>query len=504
MNCMKKTTFIILIFVIGLFTACDDLLDKSPYTSIPEEELFQDVEGAQIALYGVYDNFSKADYYGRLIYAYEGSKGPDFFVDGTGNRFEKENAYDETSSSSGAASDAWETIYAGIRMCNNILFHLEKIEGDEDEINRIKGEVLALRGLSYFDLMRLFAYPPIYSFPTGEHYQEKYKMGVPLITSMKQTDDVLVKSPSRADAKDCYDQILKDLVEAATFLDGIKAKNGTISYQAVNALLARVNLYVGNWDEVVDKGEIALNEGGRLIAYSNYKTTYYNAFNSESIWELGYTTADNLSSNSLNYLVRNPTINDPGDPDDGEIVEDLGYAGYGGNSYLQDVLTEISTDVRSYLICDNETGDDTGIRKYVGSDAHYLHNIPVVRLPEVILTIAEAYAELDNLPKAEELFNQLYTVRTGLTYTAVSKEQTIKDILKDRRKELVLEGHTYWDHFRRALPFDREAEGSVDEDKSHIDFTLPQVVYPIPQSEMESNPNIREQQNPGYAPYVTD
>lgn len=493
-----------MILIIGLCTACDDLLDKEPYISIPDKELFKDVEGAQIALLGIYNNNTSADYYGRLIYAYEGSKGPDFFVEDTGNRFEKENAYEESSSSSGYASAAWETIYSGIRMCNNLLDNLELIEGDEDEINRIKGETLALRGLAYFDLMRLFAYPPIFSCPTGEQYQEKYKMGVPLIISMEDTNSIPDTPPARTDAKECFDQIIKDLIEAANSLEGLNADNGMVSYQAAKALLARVHLYLGNWEEAVSTGEDALNEGGSLLSYDDYRTNYYKAYNSENIWELGYTTTDNLSSNSLNYLVRYPTINNPGAPNDGEILADQGYAGYGGNSYLRDVLTEIPTDVRSYLICDNDTGDDTGIRKYVGSDAHYLHNIPVVRLPEVILTVAEAYAELDNLPKAEELFNQLYTVRTGLTYSAVSKEQTIMDILKDRRKELVLEGHTYWDHFRRAIPFDREAEGSVDEDKSHIDFSLPQVVYPIPQSEMESNPNIREQQNPGYAIYVTD
>ena len=121
------------------------------------------------------------------------------------------------------------------------------------------------------------------------------------------------------------------------------------------------------------------------------------------------------------------------------------------------------------------------------------------------LTLAEAYAEDDKLPIAISYLNNVTEMRLDSTFLVSTKTQLISDILKERRKELVMEGHTFWDHFRRAIPFDREEEGNVNSESAHIDFiTQHQVVYPIPQNEMESNPNIRDQQNPGYEPYTAN
>ena len=498
---MRKI-FILLTIILGLLTSCEDILEKKPYTSIPDFEMFTDVEGAQGALNGIYNQLTSADYYGRLMYAYEGSKGPDFYVEDTGNRFETENGYLETSVSDGYANNAWDDIYKVVFLCNNVLVNIDLIDGDADEIRRIKGEVYALRGLAYFDLMRLFAYPPIFSVKGGMKYEDKYKWGVPLILSQEEHIDAATNPPAREEASVCYDQIVSDFTTAITNLDGISGAKGRVTYEAANALLARVYLYLGKWSEVVKAGEVAATEGS-MISHDDYVTEYYQSYNSENIWELDYSETDNLSSNSLNYLVRYPTIDKPGDPDDGKVAESIGYAGYGGNVYLRDALREVSTDVRQYLICDSRLGDETGVRKYIGQNGnHNVFNIPMVRLPEVYLTLAEAYAESNNLSKAEEYMNYVHEARTGESYSASSKDQTISDILYERRKELVLEGHTYWDHFRRAIPFDREAEGNVSDDVAHIDYTLPQVVYPIPQNEMEVNPNIRDQQNPGYADYT--
>uniref|UniRef100_UPI003217AA23 RagB/SusD family nutrient uptake outer membrane protein n=1 Tax=uncultured Draconibacterium sp. TaxID=1573823 RepID=UPI003217AA23 len=497
-----KNKIILFTILLALLTGCDDILDKTPYTSVPDFEMFSDIEGAQGALNGIYNSMTSYDYYGRLIYAYEGCKGPDFFVEDTGNRFQLENGYRETSVSGGYASAAWDQIYSTIFLCNNLLANVTLIEGNQDEAMRIKGETLAIRGLAYFDLLRLFAYPPIYSCPGGAQYNDKYKMGVPLILSQEEAINALTEPPVRTDAETCYDQVVTDFKDAATNLANSSAADGRVSLQAVNALLARVYLYLGNWSGVITAAEAATS-GGSMLDYDDYKTNYFKAYNSENIWELDYSLADNLGSNSLNHLTRNPTIDIPGDPNDGKIADDaIGYAGYGANVYIREVLRAIPEDVRTYLICDNELGPETGIRKYIGDGGHSIHNITIVRLPEVYLTLAEAYAEQgSDLTKAADYLNMVYEKRTNITYTGTTKEQIIQDVLLERRKELVLEGHTYWDHFRRAIPFDREAEGNVGSEVAHIDFTLPQVVYPIPQNEMESNPNIRGQQNPGYAAY---
>ncbi|MCU4156188.1 RagB/SusD family nutrient uptake outer membrane protein [Carboxylicivirga sp. A043] len=499
-----KNKLLIITLLLAVLWSCDDVLDKQPYTSIPDSEMFTDTEGAQQALNGIYNEISGADYYGRLIYAFEGSKGPDFYVEDTGNRFQEENGYRESSTLDGYANDAWDKIYSTIFLCNKMLANIDLTEGEADEIRRLRGEALAIRTLAYFDLMRLFAYPPTFSVPGGANYNDQYKWGVPLLLSQEDHINASIEGPKRVEAAACYAQITSDFEEAAGYLDGTSAASGTISYEAVNAILARVYLYMGEWSKVITAGEKALG-GTSMLGYAAYTSNYFKPYNSESIWEIEYSLADNLGSNSLNHLTRNPTVDIPGDPNDGTIADDgIGYAGYGGNIYLGALLNEVDGDVRQYLICDNELGDDTGIRKYIGDGNHSVHNIYMVRLPEVYLTLAEAYAEQGtDLGKAAEYMNHVYEARTNVEYTApATGDLIVADVLKERRKELVLEGHTFWDHFRRAIPFDREAEGNVSNDVAHIDYTQPQVVYPIPMNEMEANPNIRDQQNPGYAPYA--
>jgi len=499
-----KQTFIVFTLLFTLFIGCTDVLDKEPYTSLPTEVLFEDVEGAEIALVGIYNAISNEDYYGRLVYAFEGSKGPDFYVEDTGNRFQEENGYRETSTLDAYANDAWDHIYSVVMLCNDVLHYIDLIEGDEEAIKSIRGQALAIRGLAYFDLMRLFAYPPVFSISGGANYADQYKWGVPLILSKKQNEAAVITPPKREESAVCYDQIVSDFTDAAAYLNGIDVRTGEVSYEASNALLARAYLYLGQWDNAIIAGENALGSHSMLV-YEDFVTSYFKPFNSENIWELGYSQTDNLSSNSLNHLTRNPTVDAPGKPNDGKIDDDgIGYAGYGGNVYLRAVLNEVVGDVRQYLICDNELGDDTGIRKYIGNGGHSIHNIYMVRVPEVYLTLAEAYAEQGtNLPEAAKYMNFVYEARTSLTYVApATGDLIVADVLKERRKELVMEGHTFWDHFRRAVPFDREAEGNVSNDVAYIDYSQPQVVYPIPMNEMESNPNIRGQQNPGYASYV--
>ena len=109
-----RNKIILFAFLLGLLSACDSILEKEPYTSIPDFEMFTDVEGAQGALNGVYNAMTSYDYYGRLMYAFEAAKGPDFYVTETGNRFHTENGYREISNVSGYANAAWVQIYSTI------------------------------------------------------------------------------------------------------------------------------------------------------------------------------------------------------------------------------------------------------------------------------------------------------------------------------------------------------------------------------------------------------
>jgi hypothetical protein len=507
-------------------TSCNEWLNLEPYNSYPEDIILRTPEGINSLLNGIYDGFQSTYYYGRFMYAYEAAKGADFFVRiGSGGRFETENQYAANTS---AGVNTWSKIYATIRTANILLENIDHAASSDTLLLRtIKGEATALRALAYFDLMRIFAYPPVFSIPdevsitdlsTASKYDDKFRWGVPIITTVEAGTNIFRYTVVRQTADSSYRFIENEYLKAEALLAGTAPRDGHINHVAVCALLARMYLYKANWNRAVHWGEKALEAAnGRysMISYDNYKTTYYKTFNQESIFELGYGVSDNLGSDALNYVIRRPTVDSPGAPNDGKVAQNLGYSAFGlfPNNTVPKLLQKVGgvDDVRGYLVC--ELGieghpDWRTLRKYKGDPYHYVHNIPIVRLPEIYLTLAEAYAENDDMIHALHYYNQTRTARVkATTFNTGSKSDRIAEILLERRLELMLEGHTFWDYFRRAKTMTRERIERATPTSVTFGNAGSQtctVVYNIPLDEMEVNAPIRNQKNPGYSDYAYD
>lgn len=506
---MRKIFLLFIPILLFISHSCEDFLNKESYTD-HEMDILKTKEGLNGMLNGIYDLYSDNDYYGRTIYAYEGAKGPDFFVRlSSGGSFERENRYAESTTSSGSARSSWLKIYSVIRNATTLLEYIHEVPDlSEEEKRTIQGEAVALRGLAYFDLMRLFAYPPLYSIPGQQKYDEKYKWGMPHITDFDMINNIFKYEVRRETAEDTFNYIEKHLIAAQHYLKGLRPKERRINYVAVSALLTRFYIYMNQWEDAIEAGEETLRAANgiySLIPYDNYKTTYYKSFNTENIWELIYSTSDNLGSNSLNTLVRKPTFNNPGADNDGKVSENIGYAAYGLSTYAIDVLTSHPNDVRSYLICDLGIAnkDYKGYRKYVGEQYHYVYNLPVVKLPEVYLSLAEAYLEgRDDIVKAEEYYNYLREARTKTSgFQGNTVDECIDEVLEERRRELMLEGHTYWDYFRKNREVIRQLVENSNKSRILFNGSRSQFVYPIPLQELEANKAIRDQQNNLYESY---
>lgn len=498
--------------------ACD-LLDKQSYSDYEEKDLLTK-QGMTGLLDGVYDNFQSASYYGALIYGYEIAKGPDFFVrESSGGTFERECRYAESTSSSGSANSAWTQIYKTIRTATDLI---EKLEGgipdmDEATKDQYLGEAHGLRALAYFDLMRLFAWMPRFSIEGHEKYEERYKWGVPIIRTTDMAINPFKYKIRRETAEDTYKYIENEFKIAKAKLQGRQVESGHINYVAVCGLMARMYLYLEQWDDVIALGEEAIAAGSAydFIGYTSWNTNYYQSFNSENIWELVYTTTDNCGGSALNYVARKETFNNPGAENDGKVSKVLGYAAMGLFPETQSLLKEQFDgvdDVRGYLICDlgvNANPEYRGCRKYVGSSYHFVYNVPVIRLPEVYLTVAEAYLHKGDVASADRYYKALRKARVQdlKGFGSATPDAALQMLLKERRRELIMEGHTYWDYFRRGAEFKREAamenvrRRTVRFGIDGTSYGRCQVIYPIPLSELEANKDIRDQQSPGYSTY---
>lgn len=87
--------------------------------------------------------------------------------------------------------------------------------------------------------------------------------------------------------------------------------------------------------------------------------------------------------------------------------------------------------------------------------------------------------------------------------TVKGKTLTLADVLNERRKELVAEGHRMYDVMRNGLSIKRVDVEEPDialtrHDTPYMDYdrTFYMIVLPIPKREMDANPNMK--QNPGY------
>ena len=382
-----------------------------------------------------------------------------------------------------------------IRQTNNLIQKIESgsiQSSDTKELNRIKSEALVMRGLSLFNLTRLFGMP--YTNDKGA------SLGVPIETSPSDP----THKPSRSTVAQCYEQVVSDMSNA---LSGLRQEtsNGYINYWAAQALLSRVYLNMGEYQKAYDAAtDVIKNNGGRyqLYSYEEYPNVWGQDFQSESLFEL--------------YI----TLSEPSGGTGGEGAP-MVYANEAtvdwNNLILSEdflnLLNEDPKDVRHCLTKESVIENNTGLPAAAMHEKVYLakfpgktgddpktNNICIIRLSEVYLNAAEAGLKKGtDLEEAQGYLNDIISRRTTDTSQQVSTETfTLDRILKERRKELVGEGEVFYDYLRNGLAIERKGSWHLETLKASnaqkIEATDLRIALPIPQSEIDANPNI--QQNP--------
>ena len=131
-------------------------------------------------------------------------------------------------------------------------------------------------------------------------------------------------------------------------------------------------------------------------------------------------------------------------------------------------------------------------------------NIPVVRLSETYLIAAEAAAKLGNNAEAVKYLNPIVQ-RANPNNSVEGETITVDRVKKERRKELVAEGHRMFDAIRDGgsiTRHDEDTHGHTTRTKHFTmkdepyDWNFYKIVLPIPTREMKANQNMK--QNPGY------
>ena len=472
---MKKILFG-LIIIAGVFSSCGDFLTEEPKLRQSNELTFSSFSGLDQATLGLYSMMQSASWYdGQFILQSElragNAKNP-LSISGSGRyRGDTQWNYSESSTSS-----CWAYAYYTIARCCNVINNLEgkSFEGHtQQELNNLKAEALFMRALCHFDAVITYA-QPYTSSPDG--------LGVPVVTVTE------IGQPSRNTTQEVYNQIVADLLEAESIIaddytrSGVSDPAAVASKGAIQALLSRVYLYMGEWQKCADYATKVINSGKYSLASGN---DYLNMFSAQVAPARGEYIFEVFGSNKNEYWDESgwthlPYITSWGNGNDGS----------GDVCATTDLVSLYEEgDIRLKLFEKNE--NDYLITKYKGKEGGVPRwtNIPILRLSEVYLNRAEAISKGASVSGA--------SARGDLEAVASKRGATVPsqfNVFDERRKELMFEGHIVYDYARTGKDLTRtDFDGTVNKDIKAGDYKW---AMPIPKHEMDANPNM--QQNPGY------
>ncbi|MDR1552769.1 MAG: RagB/SusD family nutrient uptake outer membrane protein [Prevotellaceae bacterium] len=503
---MKKILLYTILCVFTL-TSCDDFLDVKPSNQLDISNTKQSIlttDEARVMLTGIMRAMTSSDYYGRNFIMYGEAKGGFLTVPSQGRGLDALYTFNH-SAASNSYSGYWLQIYFCILQSNVLLTDIEKliVAGNTDNLLlQYKAEARTIRAMFYYDLVRLYGKP---------YDMDKASYGVPL--TLEQLE--YTAQPTRASVEEIYTQILKDLTEDADYLSKTK-REGFISYYTNLAVQARVYLQMQNYDAALAAAEEIINSPlYKLYSNSEWVDSWTKQYGSESIFELGiYPNEADLGTASLGYYMRRR--NHGGSAASGWFIA--------SKPFLDNVLGEDTDDVRwGVMDYDEKSSTRRGAcYKYsgavnktsTGSSATFVGdgkatasavNVKVIRLSEIYLIAAEAAfskSSPDKLKSAEYL--QEIRKRAPNLVAADENNITLDMILNEKGKELFAEGQRYFDMIRlnKSITFDDASIESGDvvipTRALTIDRTFHKAILPISLGEMNANPAIKDQQNPGY------
>ena len=490
---MKRIFIYIFAATSFFYSSCSgDWLNLNPSTSVTSEQAIRTLEEAQIALNGIYRIAASHSYYGDNYLYYADCRGEDVqarISKGPGKRVSPYYEFNVTADDALNITRVWNQPYIVIHQANSLLERIESGAVATDnvtELNCIKAEALALRGLALFDLTRLFAMP--YTLNNGA------SLGVPI-----ETETTLpTHQPSRNTVAECYRQVIDDMTGALD-LSALSTgkKDGYLNVWSVKALLSRVYLYMNNNEKALELAKEVMNNGGlyNLFTHDEYPTVWGKDFNSESLFEFYYTLSEPDGGTGGEGA---PMVYADNVKDWNNLVLTKAFL---------DLLGEDPDDVRHALNClpqkpdedilpEGSTGYPKYLNKYPGKTQD--NDICIIRLSEVYLNAAEAAFKLggaENLKFSLDCLNAIVS-RANPVKSVKESELSLERILKERRKELVGEGHAFFDAMRNGLSVNRTGGWHLASvaDAAVITPSDPRVALPIPQTEIDANPNM--EQNP--------
>jgi hypothetical protein len=381
----------------------------------------------------------------------------------------------------------WSWMYAGANRANYIMEFQDKT--DFNGKDQILAQARFLRSYYYFELVKWFGDVP-FAVDKRIQFGDQFEL-------------------DRTPKSEIYAQIEIDLIYAAGILPATQDEAGRITKGAAQALLGKVYLYQEKFIEAAAILDQVI--GGPYDLVSDYNTIFEQEGenNIESVFEVQYTDKEGAGFGCLQCSegnvavgfngIRNYTgpIFDSGFSfnvptqkavdlfEDGDLREDVA---------ILDIDTWSASNGATYSVGYEHTGYYN--RKYIArqgdlntGDANLTNpnNYRAIRFADVLLMAAEAYSRGGLGDGTAQAYLNRVRLRAGLEAITLTGSNLTEIIYKERRLELLGEGHQFFDLVRTGRAA-QEIEGFTS-GKNEL--------FPIPSIEIQLAGD-RWAQNPGY------
>lgn len=438
MKSFKYNIHIIAFIITGLLlVSCEDFLTVKPENNQSSGDFWKskgDVEAVLGAGYVKIKNSQES----FLVWGESRGNGIVFGKDGTdlqkaGQKLRKMEILPSN------AATSWSKLYEIINMANSVLEYGPKVVGrdssfDENSMKSFAAEAYFQRSLAYFYLVRLWG-------------------DVPYLTDPYVTDDqkyMVEQSDGEEILKKCLEDLnvsleyAKERFEESSIDSSINSK-GRATRWALYALIADINLWLGNYDECLTASDAIINSGYvGLIDGSTWFSNFYPGNSNESIYEIQYSKVLSQTNDFLKWF--NSDVN-------------YGMSTYSFMLYMESGDHDVRGSGATYR--DGSTYVFYTLWKYVGinpttarstSDQND-QNWIMYRLADIYLMKAECYIMKGgdaNISKGVDIINEIKD-RAGATNTlSASSDQVsmLSGLLRERQREFVAEGKNWFDLLR--------------------------------------------------------
>jgi len=480
---MKKLLF----FLTGItlfFVSCKDFIELKPESTVSVEDVYKTDKDFKDAITGAY-NTLQSQYLN--FWKFGDLPGNDIRED-IPNQFENV-AIDQFNAHSrlDVITNSWRNYYTMINRANVILSLIES--ADETVVtNKVRyiGEAKFLRAFAYFDLVRIFG-------------------DVPMVTEPVTVEEAYTKGREQVDV--IYSQIIiPDLLDAEARLPNSYpgADVGRPTAGAAKALLGKA--YLTHHDfvdaasklmEVTEMGYALLPNYTDLFDYS--KDEHHSEYIFDVEYEEGMNEGSNFALQFFPYVVsfmEHFGITSGTPSNSGAPTETL-YEAFDPQDIRRSVTVNYGfTDENGVFVplpSQSVQASKSFTTKYIAPSVipnDSRANWKVIRYADVLLMLAEALNENGETNQALSYLNRVRDRVHLNAYSGLSQEEVRDRISLERRFELTLEGHRWFDLVRT---------GKALEVLQPLGMRAHMTVFPLPLSQVQivNDPNVLPQ-NPGY------